>query len=464
MKKYTFVLLLLLIPSICFGAIGATCVWEVRTTGAQENGGGYTSGGTDYSQQDAAQLSLTDLVSADPWTTITSVTGGFTAAMVGNIIHITSSAANFTPGWYEIITRVDTNTITVDRACGSTGAGAAGVGAVGGAFLLGGALDDEFFESTVAGNTVYIKTGTYTLGEAISLAVGIGTAVSPLNIIGYVTNRTTIPYTTNRPTLICGANAVLFGPYTRVYNLIFTTTHATGIVLDNPGNLLFNCKITNTTNAASAVKLDGINGSIVYCDITSTGTTSKGVEVNAYGTQIFYSYIHDSVTCISVGSGPTAIVGNVIEGCTTGIATGGTAGNFIANNTIYGAAVPAGTGISGTTSYANVVINNIISYLATGASWTTQENASYWDYNNYYNNTTADRSNVPIGANDIDADPAFVDAATGDFRVGTNMKAVGFPGTLVNIGLSANCVGYTDMGAVQRIEPAATGGGGAWVF
>ena len=36
-------------------AIGASAVWEVRTTGAQTNGAFYTSGGTDYSQQAAAQ-------------------------------------------------------------------------------------------------------------------------------------------------------------------------------------------------------------------------------------------------------------------------------------------------------------------------------------------------------------------------------------------------------------------------
>jgi len=41
--------------------ISANCVWEIRTTGSNNNGGGYVGGGTDYSQQDAAQLSLTDL-------------------------------------------------------------------------------------------------------------------------------------------------------------------------------------------------------------------------------------------------------------------------------------------------------------------------------------------------------------------------------------------------------------------
>ncbi len=462
MKKYTFVLLLLLIPSICFGAIGATCVWEVRTTGAQENGGGYTSGGTDYSQQDAAQLSLTDLVSADPWTTITSVTGGFTAAMIGNIIHITSSAANFTPGWYEIITRVDTNTITVDRACGSTGAGAAGVGAVGGAFLIGGALDDDFFDSVVAGNTIYIKYGSYTLGEAVS-ALTAGTAPLPVNIIGYNAARATTPYLTDRPTLTAGANAVVFPNYWSMNNVIFTSTASVGIAGLGYGTI-YNCKITDATNSAITVNLNVGSTKVISSEVSAIGTAAYAVYFNASGNLLINSYIHDSVNCASLVANNSVIVGNIFTGCGTAIGNASVYGTVIINNTIYGASTPAGIGISGTTAHGIFVRNNIISYLATGATWSTQENNSHWDYNNYYNNTTADRVNVPTGANDIDVDPGFVNAGTGDFRVGTGMKAVGFPGTFVNMGLSASCIGYTDMGAVQRIEPAATGGGGAWVF
>ena len=47
-------------------ALSATVVWEVRPAGSgssDDNGGGYKSdaGTTDYSQQDAAELTLTDL-------------------------------------------------------------------------------------------------------------------------------------------------------------------------------------------------------------------------------------------------------------------------------------------------------------------------------------------------------------------------------------------------------------------
>jgi len=44
----------------------------------------------------------------------------------------------------------------------------------------------------------------------------------------------------------------------------------------------------------------------------------------------------------------------------------------------------------------------------------------------------------------------------------TGKYAQGFPGTWANMGASANCVSYLDLGAVQRIEP--TGGGSGWSF
>ena len=66
--------------------------WEIRADGDETNGGGFydRDPGTsvDYCQQAAAQLSLSDLTTDGAGTGLGSVTGGFTAAMVGNIIRI----------------------------------------------------------------------------------------------------------------------------------------------------------------------------------------------------------------------------------------------------------------------------------------------------------------------------------------------------------------------------------------
>jgi len=56
-------------------ALRGDTVWEVRTTGSQNNGGGFSSfwGGTDYSQQDSAQLAPTDLAMIYPAVTFVGV-------------------------------------------------------------------------------------------------------------------------------------------------------------------------------------------------------------------------------------------------------------------------------------------------------------------------------------------------------------------------------------------------------
>src|SRR5690242_15560411 len=140
-------------------AIGNTTCWRVRAGGSNTNGGGFdpaiSGAGTDYTDQDAAQLSLTDIVT-NGTTTVTSVTGGFTSAMIGNCLRITGD------NYYFITARSSTNSITVDRA---TGTASGQTGHVGGAF----ADESVFFQSgggfsappiaspLAAGHKVYVR-------------------------------------------------------------------------------------------------------------------------------------------------------------------------------------------------------------------------------------------------------------------------------------------------------------------
>ena len=138
-------------------AIGAACVWEVRTTGNDTNGGGYAGGGTDWSQQDAAQYSVTDGVTAGT-TTITSATANFGTDVVGNVMYVQGGTGSVTAGWYQIISRTNATTIVVDRSTGLT----AGTGVtlkIGGAFATPGRLSNLL----VSGNRAWVKSGTYTI-------------------------------------------------------------------------------------------------------------------------------------------------------------------------------------------------------------------------------------------------------------------------------------------------------------
>ena len=71
-------------------AFTATAAFEVRTTGNAANGGAFDP------NVGAAPLSPVDLACSVGSTTVTSATGGFSAAHVGHILYI-SSGNNFIP-------------------------------------------------------------------------------------------------------------------------------------------------------------------------------------------------------------------------------------------------------------------------------------------------------------------------------------------------------------------------------
>lgn len=143
---------------------------RVRVGGSILNGGGYKSGysgGVDYSNQDAAQLTVTDAACIAGTATLTSATGGFTAAMVGNCVKIQPGSGGWVSsgsGIFLIIAYVDTNTVTLDRnaASGTNGTGA--TVKVGGAIGASGsgASFKEALARCQAGSDVVFSDGTYT--------------------------------------------------------------------------------------------------------------------------------------------------------------------------------------------------------------------------------------------------------------------------------------------------------------
>lgn len=148
-------------------AVSGFTTWEVQTGGSDTNGGGFVEGasGTDYSQQTSAQLTVTD-GACSATTTLTSATGGFTSAMVGNIVYLSSG-----PGWYEITAYTDTNTVTIDRA----GPSASGMTLnVGGCLGSPGGLSQAINNcgGSVNGMNAWIKSGTYTLTTTAAFTSG----------------------------------------------------------------------------------------------------------------------------------------------------------------------------------------------------------------------------------------------------------------------------------------------------
>ena len=363
-------------------------------------------GGYDYSQQNVPQLSLANVTTDATGTILSTVTGGsFTALMCANGAYITGGGT--TPGWYEITVFTSGTQVTIDRSCGAN-KNTVTVN-VGGAFKIGGSLDNDFWAANMKGNnhTVFIKVGTYTLSETVT-PVLTAAANSPHTIQGYNVLRGDAPTGVDRPTIDCTANykwdsSINYVLYRHlIFTGAFTTVFNTGIAY------CYNCKFSNTSGTADRTAAScSMNGAyFISCEATST----NGYAISATGGPSFVigCYVHDSKRGVLY----CHVISSVIDTCSTyGIAAGlATEEALFFGNTIYG----CGTGIL-ENSYNYVALNNIISGCTIGASSTTFGGLRYFDYNCFFN--TTDVSKVNKGSHDISVDPQLTNPLANDFTL-----------------------------------------------
>lgn len=350
-------------------------------------------GGVDYTQQDAAQLSLTDLTTDALGTTLSSVTGGFTALMVGNIVYI-RSGTGFTPGWYEITAFTDTNNVTIDRSAGALAS--AGAGEVGGGRSL---PLDPHYEIFVDGNENYIKSGTY-----VPATINVGNDASvnvTMKIKGYKTTRGDFPLGDDRPLITTGANLFTFDNYWNFFNIRVNSTSSETMGSDN-GFMAYNCKAVNSSTITNRGAIVANNGfaTIIYCE----GISTNGYALRMGNTgKVNLCYAHDSSVGIYAQTSAIPMAFNVVSSCVTGVSIGAAANDLIINNTIYDCT----TGISSNGIYHNI-FNNLIDTCTTGVSIGTQTDSILLDFNNFNNNTT-DVVNCRKGLRVTLTDPTFTD-------------------------------------------------------
>lgn len=394
-------------------AVAATTVWEMRTTGAATNGGGFNASrdavnGVDYSQQDAAQLALTDIVVHNGDNTIVhSTTGGFTHAMEGNVIYI--SGEGYTTGWYEITTYTDGNTVTIDRNPLSAAADASGgTGNVGGAlYIVNGTTLGTWHGQIAAGNTIHVKAGTYTLTTA-NVDVGTaGTSALPIVWYGYNTTRGDAPSGTNRPLFSCGAYAVIFAVYEDLNHLSFSGTANNMISWSVTSYArVYNCRFESTSASDNRAACRNSGGNrYVACEFKSRagyGISYMGAEnifIGCWFRECFISGSHHA------SNGGVRFVACLFTDCGAGINVMTGSGINVLNCTF----VNCGTGIlSSSTGAAFTIWNNIFAYCTKGLDWSGGTNylSNWLEYNDFYGNGT-DVTNVNKGSTDDAYDPAF---------------------------------------------------------
>ena len=177
--------ILLFMASSSIAAVTATTVFECRSTGTAGNLNGclfdsaYSGIGTDYSLQNTYQSSGAILSSLDGLgpssCTVTSALYDFSStAWVGNGLHVTAGT-NWTPSWHVILATATGSDLVVTGPCGTANNITLGTFYIGGACSLGSTLDDDLFESGVAGNKFWIKNGNFTAGETILIGAAGGT-------------------------------------------------------------------------------------------------------------------------------------------------------------------------------------------------------------------------------------------------------------------------------------------------
>lgn len=394
-------------------ALSATILWEVRSTATAGNtgGGGFKPGatGTDFSLQDAAQFALTTATSAGIGAVVLHASAATT--MVGNIAHVISGT-NFTVGWYEIISVVAGVSFTVDRNV-TSGVGANGVINIGGAMSMGSTLDQDFLAIVAGGNTIWMKNGSYTLGEAVAVSSGLSVLGTPVKFKGYNSTRGDDPRGSTRPTVDTNGNTFNLDQYWQVSNLIITGNTA-NICAGGLGMEYNYCKITNTssTTARNCIN-NGADTSVFGCELVAQNGT--GI-VTALGLKIVGSYFHDSNNGVLTGAatGRCNVSGNVFESMiTAGVNVALTSTGFaVQNNTFYGAeAKSSGSGlIIGSGSPSVRFTNNIFYGWTTGVNIGGANGSCSGAYNDFFNNTT-NGTNYTLDGTDITVNPGFAGAS-----------------------------------------------------
>lgn len=428
-------------------AVTSSTVWEVWSTGAAANGGGFdptvVSPGTDYSQQAAAQKTYTDLViNAVTNTNATSAAQPFTASDVGNVYNITSGAG-FT------VQRVVL--ISVAAGVGTFNASLGTLSSTGGNATMGGAVDNLTRPAAVAGNTVYVKaTATYTITASNTFATA-GTLQLPIAFIGYTSSRTdngyvTVQASTNVSITVFNVTAGRrrFKNFIADCNGLATST---GFAVSGNFSNCENCKALNFTTAGfTSFPFGFIKGCIA-----TGGTAAATAAFNLTGqTPICIGCIATGNVCpgfITNSAGSSAIT---LIGCIAANNTGASSDGFRNNGTSAAAYFNCDAYANGrhgllmdtaaNLNAANVTVFNCI-FVNNGGYGISSNSFSFgtlpttipMDFNAFYNNTSGARQNVAAGLNDVTltADP-FTSGAANDFTLnntagaGAASKSVGY--------------------------------------
>jgi hypothetical protein len=437
-------------------AISQYTHFEIRTTGNDNNGGGFFTGasGTDYSQQDAAQATLTTASVVNATTTKIDVDSGdytCTDADVGNLIQIHGGTA--TAGFYQITAR-SAQQWTLDRSVGT--AGQTVVANMGGALASPGKA--SFVNSTANGGainlTFWIKSGTYTLTNSNYQTAG-GPMQFPDNsyqvVEGYETTRGDMG---EPPVINAGSATNIYlinhtvGNQSLFRNLVLDGNSQTGV--NGFYAVYFATRVTRCTGRN--FDASDTNHAFRNCNLDSCTSHDCGRGTEQV-TRVLNHVAYNCVEGIYTFTGATAI-NCLIYNCTRGLRSNSTGSVSTWHNITVDNCSEYGVQM---TVYGWLV-NSIVSNCTTGV---TNAASSALDDVAYYNNTTDNDQTVgtfyePAQRTIQLVNDPYTSRSTGDFTL--NDTAGGGPECLVKLGADGST---KSLGALPQVT---SGGGGGSVY
>lgn len=418
----------------------------------------------DYSQQTAAQFSLTGLTTSAANAII--LTASATVAMIGNGIIITAGT-NFTTGTYQINSVSAGVSITVDRNC-TTAAGAAGTAGIGGGLASPGSAGAL---ATVSGMTVFVLyNASAFVASSTSTNISGGCVLGSNGTIwqGWATSRYVLNTDANRPTFQIGSGvstAILFTGTNNAYSIF-------NFILDGNGQTTskgtfqsgtcWNLKGINFTNAV----FNGNSGSqrFYYCEVTSCTLASNVscilLSSNGYAE---WCWVHDNTLSGTVASGFAGANGGT-SSCVNCISSNSNIGFYLVVFADHCNAYGNASNGFDVHNNSGCILSNCISEGNGGAAYLNNAGSqNILQTCASYNNTGGRLSGAWIDPNPINGSSSFFTNAAGNVfslnntaGAGALLRGLGFPATFP-AGLTPN---FADVGAAQHQD---SGGGGIFI-
>jgi hypothetical protein len=360
----------------------------------------------------------------------------------------------------------DTVTVTPNPAGTTTGR----TWAIGGKrATIDSTTSRNLFTTAIASGWTVSLESNFSVSSAIALRATVGDfAIGPVRVRGdSASTHRVITQTANAGIFTGGTGMWIFS------NLKFANSNATktsAIALTPTGqHVAINCIFGDGTNTL----LDGVlasgNPSLLLIDCQFVSCTSHGISWLGTGPLHARANLingNGGAGITSTGTGRHALRTNIIHGNTgdgfnrSGAASASSTGTILIGNVIH---ANGGDGVdisaAGSTSFWAQIWNNQITgngaYGIVGHALTDTFKGRI-DHNNFGSgagiaNTSGAVSAFTQGANDLNVNPAYVNAAGGNFATGVSVRAEGFPDPARAMGAGqGGTVAYVDIGIQQQ--------------